>query len=475
MNWRRQTSKSGAARRNKQMESKDRSQQIAEEALRLHALYCGKTQIAPKCPIHDARDFSYWYTPGVAAPCRAIACDTEKVWEYTNKSNLIAIVSDGSRVLGLGNIGPLAGLPVMEGKALLFKYLGGVDAVAICLGTQNQQEFIRTVQFLEPSFGAINLEDIAQPRCFRILDELRRTMAIPVWHDDQQGSATALLAGLIGALKVAGKRIDSIRIAMIGMGAANFATYRLLKAYGVSPAQIVACDSRGVLHRNRQDLEEHREDCREKWSVCVETNPEAVTGGIEQALRGADVCIAFACSEPGVIQPAWIRAMARDAIVFACANPEPEIWPEDAKAAGALVVATGRGDFPNQLNNSLVFPGIMRGTLDARASTITDEMAIAAALELACCAEERGCREDAILPKMDDWRIVPRVAAATALKAQEQGLARVIRSREEWIHLATERVRESHRISEALVRAETQELAANVGETAHTSFQGKRS
>jgi len=441
--------------------------QIAEEALRLHALYGGKIQMAPKCPIRDSRDFSYWYTPGVAAPCRAIVADPEGVWKYTNKSNMIAIVSDGSRVLGLGNIGPLAGLPVMEGKALLFKYLGGVDAVAICLATQNQQEFIRTVQLLEPSFGAINLEDIAQPRCFRILDELRRTMTIPVWHDDQQGSATALLAGLIGALKVAGKEIDSIRIAMIGMGAANFATYRLLKAYGVKPEQIAAVDSRGTLHRKRRDIEEHRDEFREKWSVCMETNPDGLTGGIEQALRGADVCIAFARSQPGMIQQAWIRVMARNAIVFACANPEPEIWPEEAKAAGARVVATGRGDFPNQLNNSLVFPGIMRGTLDARASTITDEMAIAAALELARYAEERGLREDAILPKMGDWQIVPRVAAAAALKAQEQGLAGIIRSREEWIRLATERVRESRRICEAVVGAETQELAADVGERAH--------
>ncbi len=446
---------------------KDRSRQIAEESLRRHALYGGKIQTAPKCAIRDFGDFSYWYTPGVAAPCRAIVADPDRVWEYTNKSNLIAIVTDGSRVLGLGNIGPMAGLPVMEGKALLFKYLGGVDAVAICLATQDQREFIRTVQLLEPSFGAINLEDIAQPRCFRVLAELRRTMTIPVWHDDQQGSATALLAGLIGALKVAGKRIGSIRIAMIGMGAANFATYRLLKAYGVNPAQIVACDTRGTLHRDRRDLEKCRDEFREKWLVCIETNPDAVTGGIEQALRGADVCIAFACSDPHVINPAWIPAMAHNAIVFACANPEPEIWPQDANTAGALIVATGRGDFPNQLNNSLVFPGIMRGTLDARASTITDEMAIAAALELAHCAEERGLREDAILPAMDDPQVAPRVAAATALKAQEQGLARVIRSRDEWIRVATERVRESRRICEAVMGARASEPAADVGETAH--------
>ncbi len=420
---------------------------IAEEALRLHALYRGKMQVALKCPIRDARDFSYWYTPGVAAPCRAISADPRKVWEYTNKSNFIAVVSDGSRVLGLGNIGPLAGLPVMEGKALLFKYLGGVDAVALCLGTQDQQEFVRAVQLLEPSFGAINLEDIAQPRCFRVLDELRKTMTIPVWHDDQQGSATALLAGLINAVKIVGKSIWTLKIAMVGMGAANFATYRLLKSYGVNPAQIVACDSRGVLHPNRRDIADRRDEFAEKWSVCVESNADRVSDGIQQALAGADVCIAFARSEPGVIQPQWIRAMARDPIVFACANPEPEIWPQDAIAAGARIVATGRGDFPNQLNNSLVFPGVMRGTLDARPKTISDEMTIAAAVELARCAEEAGLRDDAILPHMQDWRIVPRIAAATALKAQEQGLAGIVRSRDEWIREATERIREARGIT----------------------------
>ncbi len=443
---------------------------ITEDALRLHALYRGKMQTAPKCPIRDHRDFSYWYTPGVAAPCRAIASDPERVWEYTNRSNLIAIVSDGSRVLGLGNIGPQAGLPVMEGKALLFKYLGGVDAVAICLATQNQQEFVRTVQLLEPSFGAINLEDIAQPRCFRILDELRKTMSIPVWHDDQQGSATALLAGLLNALKVVGKAMKSIRIAMIGMGAANFATYRLLKSYGVNPAQIIACDSRGTLHCNRRDIQVHSEEFREKWSVCAESNVDQVEGGIDRALRGADVCIAFARSEPGVIKPEWIRAMARDAIVFACANPDPEIWPQDALAAGAHIVATGRSDFPNQLNNSLVFPGIMRGTLDARVKTITDNMAIAAASELARCAEERGLSKDAILPAMDDLEIVPRIAAATASKAQEEGLARIVHSRDEWIRLAAERVKESRRIADAVTRLgdEAQATVVKLSDTTHS-------
>ena len=418
-----------------------------EEALRLHRLYRGKIQVAPKCPIRDSGDFSWLYTPGVAAPCRAIQANPAEVYEFTNKANLIAVVSDGSRVLGLGNIGPLAGLPVMEGKALLFKYLGGVDAVALCLATQDEHEFVRTVQLLEPSFGAINLEDIAQPRCFRVLEELRRTMKIPVWHDDQQGSATVLLAGLINALKVVSKEISTIRIAMIGMGAANVAIYRLLKAAGVTPAGIIACDSQGTLHLNRRDIGESRFEFPEKWAVCRETNPEAVTGGIAEALRGADVCIAFACSDPSLIKPAWVRAMARDAIVFACANPEPEIWPREAIAAGARVAATGRSDFSNQVNNSLVFPGIFRGTLDARATTISDEMALAAAFELARCAEERGLSEDSILPAMDDVPVVARVAAATALKAQEQGLSIAKRTREEYIELATRRILGSRTMS----------------------------
>jgi malate dehydrogenase (oxaloacetate-decarboxylating) len=428
-----------------------KTRQANEEALRLHSLYQGKIQIVPKCPIRDAEDFAYWYTPGVAAPCRAIHQDPQRVYEFTNKGNMIAIVSDGSRVLGLGNIGPHAALPVMEGKALLFKHLGGVDAVPICMGTQDRKEFVRTVQLLEPSFGGINLEDIAQPRCFRVLAELRSTMSIPVWHDDQQGSATVLLAGLIGALKVAGKQLTGIRIAMIGMGAANVANYRLLKTCGVDPAQIIACDTRGTLHRNRRDIEEEQTKFAEKWQVCQETNRECEIRGIQEALRGADVCVAFSCSGPGIILPEWVRAMAKDAIVFACANPIPEIWPSDAREAGARIVATGRSDLNNQLNNSLAFPGIFRGTLDARARTISDEMAIAAATELAFYADEHGLTEESILPPMADWLVVPRIAAATALKAQEQGLARVTRSRAEYIEIATHRIVEARRALEALM------------------------
>ncbi|MBI1963720.1 MAG: NADP-dependent malic enzyme, partial [Candidatus Rokubacteria bacterium] len=341
-----------------------RATKPAEEALRLHPFYRGKIQTALKCPIREFGDFAIWYTPGVAAPCRAIQADPELVYAHTNKANTIAIVTDGTRVLGLGDIGPEAGLPVMEGKALLYKHLGGVDAVPICLRTKDADELIRTVTLLEPGFGAINLEDIAQPKCFRILDTLRARLGIPVWHDDQQGTATALLAGLLNALAIVGKDVRRVKLAMVGMGAANVACYRLLTANGIDPQAIVACDSKGVLHKARNDVEARREAFADKWRVCRESNGENVTGGIPEALRGADVCIAFSASGPDVVRPEWVRTMARDAVVFACANPVPEIWPWDATEAGARVVATGRSDFPNQLNNSLVFPGLFRGALD---------------------------------------------------------------------------------------------------------------
>ena len=405
-----------------------KAEKPAKDSIRLHPFYKGKVQIMPKCAIRNLGDFAIWYTPGVAAPCKRIQSEPELVYEYTNKANTIAIISDGTRVLGLGNIGPEAGLPVMEGKALLFKYLGGVDAFPICLRTEDPEEIIRTVKLLEPSFGGINLEDISQPKCFQILDTLRAEMGIPVWHDDQQGTATVLLAGLLNALKMVGKDIRSIRIAMIGMGAANVAVYRLIKASGVNPAGIVACDTKGTLYKGRHDIEEKQETFPDKLRICNETNEEHVVGGISDALRDADVCIAFSQPGPGIIKPEWVKRMAKNAIVFACANPIPEIWPWEAKEAGAKIVTTGRSDFPNQLNNSLGFPGIFRGVLDVRARTVTDEMAIAAALELAGYAEERGIHEDDILPRMDEWEVFPRTAVAAAMKAQEQGIARLSKS-----------------------------------------------
>ncbi|MBP6813867.1 MAG: NADP-dependent malic enzyme [Burkholderiaceae bacterium] len=423
-----------------------------EHALRLHAYYSGKMQTLPKCAIRTLADFSVWYSPGVAAPCRAIARDPDLVYDYTNRGNLVAVVSDGSRILGLGNIGPEAGLPVMEGKAMLFKHLGGVDAVALCLRSRSEDEFIRAVEMLEPSFGAINLEDIAQPGCFRILAALRERMDIPVWHDDQQGSAVVALAGLINALAVVGKRLDSVRIALLGMGAANSAVCRLLRASGVAPTQLVACDRRGVLHRGRADIARMQDLYPDKWALCAESNPDAITGGPADALRGADVCVAFSAPGPGTIEPAWVRAMARDAIVFACANPVPEIWPQAAHEAGAKVVATGRGDFPNQVNNSLCFPAIFRGVLDVRARTITDSMALAAAHELAAFARDRGISEHDIVPRMDEPGLYPRVAAATAMAAQADGVARLSRSREALLAGATARIAAARGATATLMR-----------------------
>jgi malate dehydrogenase (oxaloacetate-decarboxylating) len=424
----------------------------AETAMRLHPFYRGKIQMAPKCPIRDFSDFAVWYTPGVAAPCRAIQENPETVYEHTNKANTIAVVSDGTRVLGLGDIGPEAGLPVMEGKSLLFKYLGGVDAVPLCLRTKDAEELIRTVRILEPSFGGINLEDIAQPKCFHVLDRLRSEMHIPVWHDDQQGSATVLLAGLINALKIVDKRIDNIKIAMIGMGAANVATYRLLKARGVPAEAIIACDSKGTLHKGRADIERNQADYADKWRVCQETNAGQLEGGIGEALRGADVCIAFSAPGPDILQPEWIATMAKDAVVFVCANPVPEIWPWDAKEAGAKIVATGRSDLPNQINNSLAFPGIFRGALDVRARNITDEMALAAADELATAAAVDGIDEERIVCRMDEAAVFSRVAVAVAIKAQELGIAALTKSRQELEAEASQIIRQAQELTRQMMR-----------------------
>ena len=316
----------------------------------------------------------------------------------------------------------------MEGKALLFKYLGGVDAVPICLATKDPEEIIKTVKYLAPSFGGINLEDIENPKCFEILDRLRAEMDIPVWHDDQQGTATIVTAGAINAHKVVGKKISESRVAMVGAGAANIAISRVMVAAGFDIKNIVMCDSKGTLHKGREDIKNSH---AEKWFMCTHSNARNVVGGIKEAMAGADILVAASRPGPGVIQKDWIRGMAKDAIVFATANPIPEIWPWEAKEAGARIVATGRSDFPNQVNNSLGFPGIFRGALDVRARTITDEMCIAAALEIAKTAEDKGLSEEYIVPTMDDWEVFPREAVAVGMKAIETGVARVKLSREE--------------------------------------------
>ncbi len=396
----------------------EKAQEPAREAMRLHAYYKGKMSTLPKCPVRSLDDFSIWYTPGVAAPCREIAENPSSVYELTSKGNTIAVVSDGSRVLGLGDIGPAAGLPVMEGKCLIFKYLGGVDAVPIVLDAPDPDDLIETVLRLQPGFGGINLEDIAQPKCFKILDQLRQKARIPIWHDDQQGTATVTLAALMNALKVVGKKKEDIRVVFVGTGAAGVACSRLIFAWGVDPQKTIMVDANGILHKDRQDFVKDSLH----WQLCQTTNPEGRQGGIAEALKGADVVIAYSKPGPDTILPEWIKAMAADPIVFTCANPVPEIWPWEAKAAGAAVVATGRSDFPNQVNNALSFPGIFRGVLDVRASTISDAMCFAAAEALAeSIGDELGA--DHILPQMMDMTIYPLQAAAVGMKAQEEGLA----------------------------------------------------
>jgi malate dehydrogenase (oxaloacetate-decarboxylating) len=404
---------------------------LARRALAWHARSHGKIQVVPKCPVRGPDDFAVWYTPGAAAPSLAIAAQPSAAYEYTNKGNCIAIVSDGTRVLGLGNIGAAAAIPVMEGKALLFKYLGGVDAVPICLDARDPDQFVRIVEALAPSFGGFNLEDIEQPKCFRILDALRARLSVPVWHDDQQGTATVVLAALTNALEVVGKSLSSARIVLVGVGAANVAVYRLLSARGADLSAIVACDSSGILHAGRTDIEARQGELADKWRICRESNGGQLAGGIAEALAGADACIAFSRPGPGTIQPDWIARMNRDAIVFACANPTPEVWPVEAKSAGARIIATGRSDFPNQVNNALCFPGVFRGALDVRAHSITNEMALAAADALAGLAKERGLRDDYILPTLTDPEVPVREAAAVGLTAQRQGIAALTRTSEQ--------------------------------------------
>jgi malate dehydrogenase (oxaloacetate-decarboxylating) len=415
-----------------------------EQSSRYHPFYQGKIEIAPRVPVRSLEDFAIWYTPGVAQPCLDIKADPLKVWTLTNKWNQVAVVTDGTRVLGLGDIGPEAGLPVMEGKALLFKYLGGVDAFPVPLATKDPEKIIETVKLITPAFGGVNLEDIAQPKCFTILDRLRRECDIAVWHDDQQGTATINLAGVLNALKVVGKAIGNVSISLIGAGASNIRTAKLLIAAGARPGNVTLVDSKGIVHRGRSDIEAARGEFREKWELAETTNAAGREGGIPEALHDADVAIAASRPGPGVIKTEWVARMAEDAILFAIANPVPEIWPWEAHEAGVRVVATGRSDFPNQVNNSLGFPGIFRGTLDVRARTITDEMCIAAAQELAKVAEERGLDEEHIVPSMAETEVFAREAVAVALKAIDQGLARVKKSRQELFDGALALIRRAH-------------------------------
>lgn len=411
----------------------------AEDAMYMHPFYKGKIEVTPKSCVRSYDDFAIWYTPGVAAVCKDIQKNPEKVYEHTNKGNMVAVVSDGTRILGLGDIGPEAGIPVMEGKALLFKYLGGVDAFPICLNTKDPDEIIKTVMYLQPCFGGVNLEDISQPKCFYILDELRKKMDIPVWHDDQQGTATVCLAGLINALKVVKKNIKDVKIVLLGAGAANIRIGSLYMKYGAKPGNLIYVDSKGILHKGRTDLKDHKE----KWEMCNITNEKQITGQLSDALKGADVLSAASTPGPDVVKKEWVASMAKDAIVFVTANPIPEMWPWDAKEAGAKVVATGRSDFANQVNNSLGFPGIFRGALDVQARTITDEMCVAAAEAMAKYAEKKGLSEDYIMPTMDDPDVFIEEAVAVGLKAIEQKVARKLLTEKELRNSAESMIKRS--------------------------------
>ncbi|MBC7363587.1 MAG: NADP-dependent malic enzyme [Candidatus Aminicenantes bacterium] len=429
-----------------------KAQQPTKDALRLHPYYRGKVGITLKCRVRSFDDFAIWYTPGVAAPCMEINKDPEKAYEMTNKGNFVAVITDGTRVLGLGDIGAMAGLPVMEGKALLYKYLGGVDAFPICINEKDPDKFIYICKALQPTFGGFNLEDIAHPKCFHILDTLRAECEIPVWHDDQQGTACVTVAGLINALKIVNKKIEEVRVTVIGSGASGIAIARLLMAAGVNGENMLMVDSKGILAKDREDRESLQTKYKEKWDMCLKTNPKNIKGQIPDAIKGADVLISVSTPGPGVIKPEWIKTMAKDPIVFAEANPIPEIWPWEAKEAGARIVATGRSDFPNQINNSLGFPGIFRGTLDVRAKTITDEMCIAAAYELAKVAEDKGIHEEYIIPNMDEWEVFPREAVAVGRKAIEQGVARKDIPADELYKMAEATIRKAREEVQLLMR-----------------------
>lgn len=436
-------------------ELKKKAEKPGKDAMIMHPYYKGKIQSIGKCPVRDFSDFAIWYTPGVAKPCLDIKENPEMAYEHLNKGNMVAVVSDGTRVLGLGDIGPLAAGPVMEGKAILFKYLGGVDAWPICIDTKDPDKAIEFVKMLQPSFGGINLEDFSKPKCYKILEELKNDpeVNIPVWHDDAQGTGTVVLAGVFGGLNVVKKDIESVTVAMLGVGAANTRTAYLLIAAGVDPKNIVMVDSKGAIYADREDIVKDKDYDTFKYDLAQKTNPDRMTGGMGDVISGADILISASRPVPGTIKKEWISKMASDSIVYACANPLPEIWPWEAIEAGARIVGTGRSDFDNQINNSLGFPGIFRGTLDVRASTITDEMCIAAAKALADLGAKEA-NEKKVIPTMDQWELYPAEATAVGMKAIEQRIARVEWEEKDLYKHAEDIIRRARGSSEILYKKE---------------------
>ena len=404
-------------------------------SLEAHRFYRGKMQCIPKCGIYGFNWFNVWYTPGVSKISTAIRDNNDATFSLSNRGNLVAVVSDSTRVLGDGDCTPPGGLAVMEGKAMLMKYLGGVDAVALCVdsrganGKNDPEKIIEFVKMVQHSFGAINLEDISQPNCFKVLDDLREACDIPVWHDDAQGTACVTLAGLINALKLAEKKINDIKIVLLGAGSSNTTVARLIIADGGDPSKMIMFDTKGSLHSDREDIKNDKMNYR-KWELCIKTNPEKIKN-IDEAVKDADVLIALSSPGPDTVKREWIRSMADKAIVFVCANPIPEIWPYAAKEEGAFIVATGRGDFPNQVNNSICFPGLLKGALLVRAKKITDGMAIRCAHSIADFSEKRGIKPDNIIASMEETELFACEAADVAQQAISEGVTRITISRDE--------------------------------------------
>jgi len=441
-------------------------------SLEAHQFYGGKMMTIPKAGIYGFGWFGVWYTPGVSSVSTAIRDDTDRSFELSNRSNLVAIVSDSTRVLGDGDCTPSGGLGVMEGKAFLMYYLGGVNSIALCINSRvdesyksgfhfepkakqkhehSAEKIIEFVRMAAPSFGAVNLEDIAQPRCFKVLDSLQ-DCGIPVWHDDAQGTACVTLAGMINAIKVVGKDWKKVKAVFFGSGASNATIVRLMLAEGMDPKNVIAFDTKGGLHVGRDDLKKDTRFYR-KWEIAQSTNPQRVDN-IEEACKGADILCALSKPGPGVVKREWISSMADKAIVFACANPVPEIYPYEAKEAGAHIVATGRSDFPNQVNNSMCFPGLLKGCLLVYASRVTDKMAIEAAHSLARSQQKMGIDPEHIMPTMDDVEVFPREASDVAAQALKDGVARHTISPEEVFQTADRDIKEYRELVHLLMERE---------------------